>query len=443
MESDRKVLIISAGAAGLQAGEELLRNGVNFKILEAQDYIGGRIKQLTGFVDYPLDLGAQHIHGTKSTNLQIAKEFKVKMVPEEEQSYFICYDKKLILEEKLYKEGKDFKNALKFFDEEGYLSIKLKEDEDLTLEEYVKTKAKVPERAWFLYQLLAQEFGCTWDNFSIRSVKESYCDDAYDEEDDDEDCDIDIVPPWTQSELLSQRFKDVYPFVKLNTPIVKVYYEEEKDIIKLEDKSGQCYQGNALIVAVPLSIMKKGLIQFNPPLPERKLKALEKMDMGSGGKIFVRLKKSVSDEIDGFFTIGLIKIWVTPGKNVGKGENKLLIGFLVGPESTLFGKQSKEEQKALILETLSAPLGETFIKQAYEDHFFADWGANEYIQGLYSYPCKGCNNKVRDELKAPLDNKVFFAGEHLDTTGYSQTVSGAINTGLEAAKLVINKLKSQ
>ena len=116
---------------------------------------------------------------------------------------------------------------------------------------------------------------------------------------------------------------------------------------------------------------------------------------------------------------------------------------MVGPESTLFGKQSKEEQKALILETLSAPLGETFIKQAYEDHFFADWGANEYIQGLYSYPCKGCNNKVRDELKAPLDNKVFFAGEHLDATGYSQTVSGAINTGLEAAKLVINKLKSQ
>jgi len=57
-----KVLIIGAGAAGMAAGYYLKNHGVDFAILEASNAIGGRLKKVEGFVDFPLDLGAEWIH---------------------------------------------------------------------------------------------------------------------------------------------------------------------------------------------------------------------------------------------------------------------------------------------------------------------------------------------------------------------------------------------
>jgi len=43
----RKVLILGAGLSGIVAGKTLQDNGVDdFLVLEGQDYIGGRIKQV-------------------------------------------------------------------------------------------------------------------------------------------------------------------------------------------------------------------------------------------------------------------------------------------------------------------------------------------------------------------------------------------------------------
>lgn len=57
-----KVIVIGAGAAGMMAGYLLKQYGVDFQILEASNRIGGRIKELSGFADFPIDLGAEWIH---------------------------------------------------------------------------------------------------------------------------------------------------------------------------------------------------------------------------------------------------------------------------------------------------------------------------------------------------------------------------------------------
>lgn len=59
---DGSVLIVGAGAAGLAAGYLLHRFGIDFTIVEARDRIGGRTKGLSGFADFPIDLGAEWIH---------------------------------------------------------------------------------------------------------------------------------------------------------------------------------------------------------------------------------------------------------------------------------------------------------------------------------------------------------------------------------------------
>ena len=60
---DGKVLIIGAGAAGLYAAYILKSMGIDFQILEANTNYGGRLGRLDGFASFPIDLGAQWLHG--------------------------------------------------------------------------------------------------------------------------------------------------------------------------------------------------------------------------------------------------------------------------------------------------------------------------------------------------------------------------------------------
>ena len=63
---DGKVTIIGAGAAGLYAGYILDSRGIDFEILEASTLVGGRLGKLEGFADFPLDKGAQWLHGKRN-----------------------------------------------------------------------------------------------------------------------------------------------------------------------------------------------------------------------------------------------------------------------------------------------------------------------------------------------------------------------------------------
>ena len=57
-----KVLIIGAGAAGMIAAYTLHQHGIDYEILEAHDYFGGRVKLNDTLADFPIDIGAEWIH---------------------------------------------------------------------------------------------------------------------------------------------------------------------------------------------------------------------------------------------------------------------------------------------------------------------------------------------------------------------------------------------
>lgn len=67
------VIIVGAGIAGLAAARKLQENGVsNLLVLEAQDYIGGRVKSET-FYGARVELGAEFVHGTLESGLVAAE----------------------------------------------------------------------------------------------------------------------------------------------------------------------------------------------------------------------------------------------------------------------------------------------------------------------------------------------------------------------------------
>ena len=86
------VTIIGAGAAGLYAGWLLKQAGATVRILEATDRIGGRIKELTGFSDFAIELGAEEVHGHRTGWYDIVKETNAEFIKDGDQGDYVVVD---------------------------------------------------------------------------------------------------------------------------------------------------------------------------------------------------------------------------------------------------------------------------------------------------------------------------------------------------------------
>lgn len=74
-------IVVGAGLAGLQCANTLLQTcgdemtNKDVLILEASDYVGGRVKQVDSFVSgIPIDVGAEFLHGTNTLLAKTAIE---------------------------------------------------------------------------------------------------------------------------------------------------------------------------------------------------------------------------------------------------------------------------------------------------------------------------------------------------------------------------------
>ena len=65
------------------------------------------------------------------------------------------------------------------------------------------------------------------------------------------------------------------------------------------------------------------------------------------------------------------------------------------------------------------------------------WGADPFARGSYSYALPG-KADCRAALAAPVDDRLFFAGEACSLADFS-TVHGAFATGVAAADAIIAK----
>ena len=77
MEQEGDVIIIGAGSAGLAAARELSAAQLKVIVLEARDRIGGRIN--THFDKWPIELGAEFVHGKPPETLSIAERTHLKL----------------------------------------------------------------------------------------------------------------------------------------------------------------------------------------------------------------------------------------------------------------------------------------------------------------------------------------------------------------------------
>lgn len=394
-----KVLIVGAGAAGLYAGYLLKSKGVDFQILEASSDVGGRIARLVGFADYPIDLGAQWLHGKHNILGDLIKKTKTKISLDNSERVF-WFQQQLVdtLPQDI---------ELIFEEEDGL--------PDISFKDYATQKGFGHDYD-FIVEGLAGDQGA---DASLISVGEN----------------IREEENWSSGEgdyKFEKTFYDVYAEhiipeiteeIVLNAPVTHVDYSGDK--IAVTDGQGNIHYADKLIITTPITILQDGDIEFSPPLPDEKKHAFDKIGMGAGMKVFLKFSnRFYHQNILG----GEVCAAYADEKEGKTGNDHVLLAFVMGHQAENLSALGSD---SAIAQALLAELDEMYggqATQAFIDAHVADWTTKPFVRGAYSYSTIGIGNARSIAAKA-VDNKLFFAGEAMNLNGHHQTVHGAAETG--------------
>ena len=223
-----------------------------------------------------------------------------------------------------------------------------------------------------------------------------------------------------------------------NSPVESIDYTGKKVKVKVKDKQGSTFEGDRILVTVPINILKSETITFKPALPKEKMDLIKNLDMSDGLKAFISFSERFYPDIilNGsiFGDDATERIYYNAAFK--KDAKSHVMGlFTVGQSASAY--TNLKTDKAIIAKILGE-LDQMFDNKAskfYLKHVVQNWSAEPFVQGSYSH--HGDNEQeVIATLVKPLDNKVYFAGEALAPTDTS-TVHGAGASGLAEARKIL------
>ncbi|MDB4286245.1 FAD-dependent oxidoreductase [bacterium] len=405
-----KVVIIGAGVAGLYAGYLLKKKGIDFTILEASNEIGGRMGKKEDFAEFPVDTGAQWLHGDVSILGDLVKTTNTEIFLDESDTIF-------------WHQGM-LKNELPS-ELQGILDNVEDGSEDISFEDYFFQSGGTPEDV-SLITSVAGDVGASPDKISVKWESEGYNLISYGSDDHKfEKTFFDLI----NDEIISK----VADNIQLNTVVAAIDYQSDK--IEVKDNQGEIYEADKVIITVPITVLKDNDIVFSPELPALKTQSFQQLGMEAGIKAFMRFSSKFAEaNISGGSVCAAYSV-----ENYNRGSNDLvLMGFAMGDQAKALSDMGEPAALAAMLSELDA-MFDGQASASYVSHYFKDWYKEPFIRGAYSYPLVGSNENTRKNIAESLDDKLFFAGEATNYNGHHQTVHGAVES---AYREVINILNS-
>ena len=423
--SNPDVVVIGAGAAGLSATHELMKQGKSVICIEAMNRIGGRCYTDNSIFGVPYDMGAHWLHGYSHNQLaEYGKKHKdiFNIYKDRDESYRVYEGKKKLVWSEdaplwsLYDKIKSIKN------DNGTKDVPLIDliPEKLKKNEWFGTVQKILGTRDFDNQS-PYDSNVNWKD---PGEGDGFCTQGY-------------------GTLLAHYRKDVP--VKLNTVANEIKWDG-KDI-KVETNNGTI-TAKACIVTVSTGVLNAGKIKFTPDLPKKKYEAFDGISMSPYHRVTLQLKESFYED----YGISSDTYWYKKVKNnyvnkqpYPKSSNGTLrvcysnISFfsIKGQFATDMAKEGDQASVDFILNYLRSAYGSNFDKYFIKAHV-SDWIDNPYTIGAYSGAIPG-KAKLRKILKKSVKNKIFFAGEA--TAGAHGCVHGADRSGKRVVKELLKKVK--
>jgi monoamine oxidase len=195
-------------------------------------------------------------------------------------------------------------------------------------------------------------------------------------------------------------------------------------------------EAEAVIVAVPTPALAEGRLSFDPPLPA-KAEAASGLPLGLADKITRHLAEPDGFPVDSQM-LGRTDTTDTGAYHLRPFGRPLIEAFVGADLARRLEAGGPQAAYDFALDELCAQLGSGFRSRARGVAATA-WAADPWARGSYSYARPG-RRADRKALAAPVEERIFFAGEACHPTLFS-TAHGAWLTGERAASQAIVTLR--
>ncbi|XP_009117559.1 lysine-specific histone demethylase 1 homolog 2 [Brassica rapa] len=226
-----------------------------------------------------------------------------------------------------------------------------------------------------------------------------------------------------------------------------ILYGKRVDAIRYGDRGvevvsgSQRFQGDMILCTVPLGVLKKRCIKFEPELPRKKQAAIDRLGFGLLNKVAM-LFPSVfwGDDLD---TFGCLN-----DSSIDRGEFFLfyayhtvsggpaLVALVAGEAAQRFESTEPSTLLHRVMKKLRGIYGpKGVVVPDPIQTICTKWGSDPFSYGSYSHVRVGSSGVDYDILAESVNNRLFFAGE-ATTRQHPATMHGAYLSGLREASRI-------
>jgi monoamine oxidase len=220
--------------------------------------------------------------------------------------------------------------------------------------------------------------------------------------------------------------------IMLDCPVHRI--EHDARPLRVETGKG-VLTADAVIVTIPSKLLAREAITFSPALPD-KLNAAAALPLGHDDKLFLSLARPDEFEKDSRL-FGRTDRTGTGAYHLRPFGRPLIECYYGGSLAETLERSGPAAFFAFAKEELVGLLGSDFAKRIAPVTVHS-WGTDPFAGGAYSYAKPG-HADDRAVLAAPVDGRLFFAGEACSRDDFS-TAHGAYLTGIAAADEVLKSM---
>ncbi|MBA0843904.1 hypothetical protein Goarm_001052 [Gossypium armourianum] len=443
--TEGSVIIVGAGLAGLAAARQLISFGFKVVVIEGRNRPGGRVyTQLMGKKDKrgAVDLGGSVITGIHANPLGVlARQLSIPLhkvrdncplyKPDGVPVNKVIDSKTEMIFNKLLDKVNELRKIMGGF--ANYISLGSVLEKVRQLYGVARSPEERQLLEWHLANLEYANAGCLSDLSA-----------AYWDQDDPYEMGGDHCFLAGGNWRLIKALCDGVPIIYGKTVDAIRYGVEGVEVVT----GKQAFQADMVLCTVPLGVLKRRTIRFEPELPQRKLAAIDRLGFGLLNKVAMIFSHVFwGEELD---TFGCLN-----DTSDNRGEfflfysyhtvsgGPVLIALVAGKAAQTFERTDPSLLLHRVLSKLRGIYGPKGVDVPDPIQTICTrWGNDPFSYGSYSHVRVQSSGRDYDILAESIGNRLFFAGE-ATTRQYPATMHGAYLSGLREASRILRATRGR
>ena len=404
--SETEVAIIGGGAAGIAAGRRLRDAGIDCLLIEARARLGGRAWTITDKSGYALDLGCGWLHSADRNPWSAIAEAQSRTIDKSRPPW----GKPSLPIRFSLAEQQDYRKAMDALYER--LEVMLTNGGDVPASD-----ALVPGGRWnnLLTAVGTYISGAELGRMSGRDFINYH----------DTDVNWSIVEGYGATIVAAgAQLRTAF-----EAPVSRIDHSGRK--LRIETAKGTITAARA-IVTLPTGLIADNEELFFPALPE-KTQAARSLPLGLADKLFIALADAEEFEPNSR-VFGHTDRVATATYQLRPFGRPMIEAYFGGSHAAALEAEGERAFFDFAVSELTALFGTGFARRL-KPIAMHRWGADSFARGSYSFALPG-KADCRAALAAPVDERLFFAGEACSRGDFS-TAHGGWFTGVAAAEQAI------